>query len=154
MTEPDAMGNVPFGQWQGEHQGVRLLTFADAAAHGDLVVNASPGAISLTVLEAAGATNLSGKVLWDIALPLDLSQGLPPTLTVANTDSLGEQIQRAYPDARVVKALTTVFAEVMVDPGGVPGEHNVFVAGEDSDAKATVTELIEQFGWLAKALAR
>ncbi|MDA5139917.1 NAD(P)-binding domain-containing protein [Streptomyces sp. AD681] len=151
-TEPDAMGNVSFGQWQGEHQGVRLLTFADAAAHGDLVVNASPGAISLTVLEAAGAANLSGKVLWDIALPLDLSQGLPPTLTVANTDSLGEQIQRAYPDARVVKALTTVFAEVMVDPARVPGEHNVFVAGEDSGANSTVTELIEQFGWPAKAL--
>ncbi|MEU5628896.1 hypothetical protein [Streptomyces tendae] len=86
------------------------------------------------------AANLAGKVLWDIALPLDLSQGLPPTLTVANTDSLGEQIQRAYPDARVVKALTTVFAEVMVDPGRVPGEHNIFIAGEDADAKATVTE--------------
>jgi predicted dinucleotide-binding enzyme len=146
-TEPDAMGNVPFTEWQQNHSAVRLLSFADAAAHGEVVINATTGAISLAALEAAGAAKLAGKVLLDVALPLDLSEGLPPTLTVATDDSLAEQIQRAYPDARVVKTLNTVSAQVMVDPARVPGRHNIFVAGNDADAKQTVTDLLRQFGW-------
>ncbi|MFJ9705792.1 NADPH-dependent F420 reductase [Streptomyces sp. NPDC101234] len=151
-TEPDWLGNVPFAQWQQDHQAVRLAAFADAGAHGEIIVNATQGALSLSALEATGAANLSGKVLWDIALPLDLSQGLPPSLTVANTDSLGEQIQRAYPEARVVKALTSVFAEVMVAPGRIPGDHNIFVVGEDADAKATVAGLLSEIGWPEKSI--
>jgi predicted dinucleotide-binding enzyme len=98
-------------------------------------------------LEAVGEQNLVGKVLLDLAIPLDLSEGLPPRLLTANDDSLGEQIQRAFPLARVVKALHTVYFEVMVDPGRVPGAHSIFVAGEDADAKTTVRGILEQFNW-------
>src|SRR6266508_4040551 len=106
-------------------------SFADAAEFGEVVVNATSGTASLEALEAAGAGNLAGKVLIDIANPLDFSRGRPPTLAVCNDDSLGEQIQRAFPDARVVKALNTMNADVMVEPGLVPGGHTVFVCGND-----------------------
>lgn len=123
-------------------------TFADAAAFGsDLVIHATHGARALEALRAAGERRLSNKVLLDIANPLDFSKGMPPTLSVANVDSLGEQIQRAYPRARVVKALNTVDAEVMVDPSLVPGEHDTFVSGNDPEAKAAVTALLHDFGW-------
>jgi 8-hydroxy-5-deazaflavin:NADPH oxidoreductase len=151
-TEPDWLGNVPFAQWQQAHPAVRLVSFADAGAHGEVIVNATQGAVSLRALEATGAENLSGKVLLDIAMPLDLSQGMPPTLTVANTDSLAEQIQCAYPEARVVKSLNTMLADTMVDPSRIPGRHNVFVAGEDLDAKKTVTTLLREFGWPDEAI--
>lgn len=122
-------------------------TFEDAARAGQVVVNATAGAHSLEALGAAGHGNLEGKVLIDVANPLDLSRGMPPTLTVANDDSLGESIQRAVPGARVVKALNTVNADVMVDPDSVPGDHDVFVAGNDADAKAAVTSLLGEMGW-------
>ncbi len=125
-------------------------SFADAAGHGETVVNATAGAASLEALAAAGAENLSGKVVIDVANPLDFSGGLPPTLTVGNTDSLGEQIQRAFPEARVVKALNTIASEVMVEPGLVPGSHTVFIAGEDVAAKTEVAALLEAFGWPAE----
>ena len=147
IAEPDRMGNMPFAQWQADHQNVRLLSFADAGAHGEVVVNATGGGVSLAALEAAGADNLAGKVLIDVANTLDFSQGMPPTLSVVNTDSLGEHIQRAFPDARVVKTLNTMNASVMVDPSRVPGDHDVFVAGEDADAKETVKGLLREFGW-------
>ncbi|HEX8067754.1 MAG TPA: NAD(P)-binding domain-containing protein [Thermoleophilaceae bacterium] len=127
-------------------------TFADAAEHGDVVVNATAGTGSLEALRAAGADALAGKVLVDVANPLDFSQGMPPTLAVCNTDSLGEQIQREFPDARVVKALNTVNAGVMVDPGLVPGDHNLFVCGDDVDAKADVGSLLRSFGWPAGSI--
>ncbi len=151
-TEPDAMGTPAYPQWQQAHPGVRLLPLAEAGAHGEVIVNASAGAHSLAALEAVGAANLAGKVLLDLALPLDLSQGMPPTLLVANDDSLGEQIQRAFPDARVVKTLNTVFTDVMVDPARVPGEHTIFVAGEDPAAKDTVQRLLRDFGWPQTAI--
>ena len=110
------MGNPPFSAWQADHPGVALATFADAAAGAELVVNASSGAAALDVLGLAGADNLAGKVLVDIANPLDFSQGFPPTLSVKDTDSLGEQIQRAFPEAKVVKTLNTLTASLMVDP--------------------------------------
>jgi 8-hydroxy-5-deazaflavin:NADPH oxidoreductase len=147
VSEPDRMGNAPFAQWQADHPDVRLLTFADAGAHGDVVVNATAGGVSLAALEAAGADNLAGKVLVDVANSLDLSQGMPPTLSVVNTDSVGEQIQRAFPDARVVKTLNTMNAVVMVDPARLPGDHDVFMAGDDADAKENVRGLLRGFGW-------
>lgn len=122
-------------------------TFADAAGFGELVFNATAGAASLDALALAGAEQLAGKVLVDVANPLDFSQGIPPTLTVCNDDSLGEQIQRAYADVRVVKALNTVTAAVMVDPALVAGAHTVFVAGDDATAKAEVGQLLQEFGW-------
>lgn len=146
-TDPDAMGNPPYAEWQQAHQAVTLLLFAEAGGHGDLIVNATNGGGSLAALEAVGAANLAGKVIVDVANPLDFSQGRPPILSVCNTDSLGEQIQRAYPEARVVKTLNTMNAYVMVDPARVPGRHDVFVAGDDQSAKSTVKSLLGEFGW-------
>lgn len=151
-TEPDSKGTTPFAGWQQTYPGVRLVSLPDAGAHGELVMNAAAGAVSLTALEATGVANLAGKVLVDVAQPLDYSQGRPPQLMFANTDSLGEQIQRAFPAARVVKTLNTVFAEVMVDPARLPGRHDMFLAGEDADAKRTVRGLLREFGWLDEAI--
>jgi 8-hydroxy-5-deazaflavin:NADPH oxidoreductase len=147
-TEPDQYGNPPFGAWHEEHPEVRLGTFAEAAAHGDMVVNATAGAVSLEALEQAGEDNLNGKILIDIANPLDFSKGMPPTLLVSNTDSLGEQIQRRFPEAKVVKTLHTMNAYVMVDPAQLTAtDHTVFVSGDDAEAKARVSELLRSFGW-------
>ena len=148
-TEPDRYGNPPYSAWQEEHPEVRLSTFAEAAAHGETVVNATAGAVSLEALERAGEENLNGKVLVDIANPLDFSQGMPPTLSVVNTDSLGEQIQRRFPEVKVVKTLNTMNAYVMADPAQLTGaDHSVFVSGNDADAKAQVSELLRSFGWI------
>ncbi|MFE1307831.1 NADPH-dependent F420 reductase [Streptomyces sp. NPDC058755] len=146
-TEPDAYGNPPIAQWLAQHTQVRLLSFADAAAFGEAAVNTTAGAVSLQALQAAGADNLAGKILLDIANPLDFSQGMPPSLNPVNTDSLGEQIQRAFPEAKVVKTLNTMNSQVMVEPSRVAGEHDVFVCGDDTDAKKFATELLAEFGW-------
>lgn len=122
-------------------------SFADAAAFGALIFNATAGIASLQVLESAGAEQLAGKVLVDVSNPLDASQGFPPTLAVCNDDSLGESIQRAHPDVRVVKALNTVTAAVMVQPDLLPGPHTLFICGDDADAKASVRVLLGEFGW-------
>jgi len=124
-------------------------TFAEAAAFGDLLFNCTAGAGSLEALKAAGAEHLRGKLLIDVSNPLDFSQGMPPTLLVSNTDSLGEQIQRAFPEAKVVKTLNTLNCQVMVDPGRVAGgDHDVFVSGNDPQAKGRATEILRGwFGW-------
>jgi 8-hydroxy-5-deazaflavin:NADPH oxidoreductase len=146
--EPDGYGNPPFRVWHDQHPGVKLATFAEAAGHGEAVVNATAGAASLDALGQAGAANLTGKLLLDVTNALDFSSGMPPSLLVANTDSLAERIQRAFPDARVVKALNTMTAPLMVDPGGLAGgDHHVFVCGNDPEAKAQATELLTRFGW-------
>lgn len=123
-------------------------TFADAAAHAEIVFNCTAGMASLDALRAAGAQNLQGKVLIDVSNPLDFSRGMPPTLSICNTDSLGEQIQKAFPEAKVVKTLNTVTAALMVDPSLIPGVHTMFVSGNDTKAKAEVIQLLhEGFGW-------
>lgn len=123
-------------------------TFADAAAHAEMIFNCTSGGGSLEALRAAGAKNLQGKILVDVANPLDFSHGMPPTLSICNTDSLGEQIQKAFPDAKVVKSLNTVTAAVMVEPSLIKGTHTMFVSGNDAGAKAQVTELLKAgFGW-------
>jgi predicted dinucleotide-binding enzyme len=128
--------------------GASVGTFTDAARFGDVVLNCTAGTASLDALEAAGREPLAGKILIDVANPLDFSAGMPPTLTPCNTDSLGEQIQRAFPDVRVVKALNTVNCEVMVSPGLVPGVHHLFICGNDGGSKARVRELLAAwFGW-------
>ncbi|MFG2309348.1 NADPH-dependent F420 reductase [Streptomyces sp. NPDC048566] len=146
-TEPDGYGNPPFAHWQAGHPAVRLTPFAEASGRADTVINTTAGAASLEVLSAAGADNLAGKVLVDIANPLDFSAGMPPSLDPVNTDSLGERIQRAFPRARVVKTLNTMNCAVMVDPSRVAGEHEVFVSGDDADAKKQVEEMLLSFGW-------
>ena len=122
-------------------------SFADAAGHGELVINCTSGVASLAALGAAGEENLSGKTLVDVANPLDASQGFPPTLAFCNDDSLGERIQAAFPASNVVKTLNTMNCQVMVEPTRVPGEHAVFVSGEDEGAKREVNDLLESFGW-------
>jgi predicted dinucleotide-binding enzyme len=130
--------------------GARGGTFAEAASAAELVFNCTSGGASLEALAAAGAENLAGKVLVDVANPLDFSQGMPPTLTICNDDSLGERIQAAFPETRVVKTLNTMNNQVMTEPGRLPGSHNVFVCGEDTGAKAEVGELLQEFGWAAE----
>lgn len=128
------------------------VTFADAAAHGELVFNCTAGDASLAALRMAEEENLADKVLVDVANPLDFSQGMPPILAVCNADSLGEEIQRSFPRSKVVKALNTVNCNVMVDPSVVPGEHDVFVCGNDEGAKDEVRELLASFGWPAERI--
>lgn len=141
--------NADFATWHREHPSVVLDSFSTAAKAAELVVNATSGAVSLDALGLVGAANLAGKVLVDVSNPLDFSGGMPPTLTVANTDSLGEQIQRAFPDALVVKTLNTVNADLMVRPEALDGgNHDAFLCGNDEQARSLVAGLLrEWFGW-------
>jgi predicted dinucleotide-binding enzyme len=145
-----AMGGrlPPFSEWYAQNSAVGLGTFAEAAKHGDIVINATSGAATLDVLTAAGRANLGGKVLVDISNPLDYSGGML-SLFVSNTESLAERIQKSFPEANVVKTLNTMNAGVMVDPKSVAGgDHHVFVSGNDADAKARVVDLLRNdFGW-------
>jgi predicted dinucleotide-binding enzyme len=122
-------------------------TFADAAAFGAIILNCTSGGATLEALRMAEAAHLRGKVLVDVANPLDFSKGQPPFLSVANTDSLAEQIQAAFPEAKVVKALNTMWCGIMVNPRMLPDTHHTFLSGNDATAKATVKELLRSFGW-------
>ncbi|HJP65679.1 MAG TPA: NAD(P)-binding domain-containing protein [Actinomycetota bacterium] len=139
----------PFGAWHQDHPDVDVATFSDATADAELVVNATNGAASMDALKAAGSEHLDGKILIEVANPLDFSQGMPPSLFVSNTDSLAEQIQAAFSGARVVKTLNTVTARLMVHPEETAGgDHTMFVAGNDPDAKSQVTTILtDWFGW-------
>jgi predicted dinucleotide-binding enzyme len=142
-------GNEKAVEWAaGAGEGASEGSFADAAAHGELVFNCTAGTASLDALRSAGEEELRGKVLVDVANPLDFSKGMPPTLTVCDDDSLGEQIQRAFPESRVVKTLNTVSSAVMVDP--IVGT-NLFLCGDDAAAKQEVVELLAGFGWPAES---
>ncbi|HUG39230.1 MAG TPA: NAD(P)-binding domain-containing protein [Longimicrobiales bacterium] len=151
---PDALsvkrGPQSLREWLAQAgERARVGTFAEAAAHGEVVVNATNGQASLEALRMAGAANFAGKILMDIANPLDFSRGMPPRLSICNDDSLGERIQAAFPDARVVKTLNTTNTYLMGDPGQLAGgDHTIFVSGNDAAAKAQVTTwLREWFGW-------
>lgn len=128
--------------------GGKAGTFKDASSHGEMVINATRGGTSLSLLTTLGRV-LRGKVLIDVSNPLDFSAGFPPHLTVSNTDSLAEQIQRALPDTFVVKLLNTVTAQVMVEPALVPGHHTVFVSGNDQKAKGRVMDFLRALGWVS-----
>ena len=121
--------------------------FAEAAAWAEVVVNATKGEASLEALRAAGAANLEGKVLVDIANPLDFSKGMPPTLFVKDDDSLGERIQREFAKARVVKTLNTMNSSLMANPGLIKEEHDVFMSGNDKAAKELVADILRTWGW-------
>jgi 8-hydroxy-5-deazaflavin:NADPH oxidoreductase len=128
----------------------KVVTMAEAASHGEIIFNVTQGEHAIAALTLAGAENLSRKVLIDVSNPLDFSQGMPPAL-LAKYDgftSLGEEIQKAFPEAKVVKAFNTVSAMAMVDAGFVKGDHDLFIAGNDSDAKKVVEALARsEFGW-------
>ncbi len=137
--------------WVRTHRtGASQGTFADAAAFGDIIFNCTKGEHALDILKQAGAANLKGKILIDISNPLDFSQGMPPILipSLCNTTSLGEEIQKAYPETKVVKALNTVSSNVMVNPSLLQGDHDLFICGNDADAKEKVMDILQQwFGW-------
>jgi predicted dinucleotide-binding enzyme len=122
-------------------------TFADAAAFAEIVFNCTQGQGSMDALHMAGAENLAGKTLVDVANPLDFSKGMPPSLTICNTDSLGETIQKAFPDAKVVKTLNTMNCQLMVNPKLLKSDSSVFMSGNDANAKEEVSNLLKDFGW-------
>ncbi|MFI1585484.1 NADPH-dependent F420 reductase [Embleya sp. NPDC020630] len=138
--------NAEARQWAADNGGAHG-TFADAAGAGELVVNATGGLVSEAVLEAAGADNLRGKILVDVSNALDFSEGFPPKVFTPDGGSLAEHLQKAFPETRVVKTLNTMNNTVMVEPGLVPGHHNVFLSGDDEAAKAEVATLLGSFGW-------
>lgn len=145
MGSRDAANEAAAG-WAAHHgPSSSTGTFAEAAEFGTIVFNCTAGQASVDVVSGA-AEQLAGKVLIDVSNPLDHS-GDTLRLTVANTDSLAESIQRAAPGAQVVKTLNTVNASVMVDPSLVPGDHAMFVSGDDDAAKTTARLLLNQFGW-------
>ena len=127
----------------------RVATFGEASSTAELVFNATKGEVSLSALQQAGEAHLAGKIIVDIANPLDFSHGMPPRLTVCNDDSLGEQLQRAFPKSMVVKTLNTVAAPLMINPDALPAETVMFMSGNDAEAKAKVERLVlrEWFGW-------
>lgn len=146
-TDTVPYGGPTYAEWSTQHESVGLDTYAGAVVGAELVVNATSGEASLAALRAAGEDALAGVVLLDIANPLDFSHGMPPTLFVKDTDSLGEQLQAALPRTKVVKALNTMAAELMVNPRLLAdGDHSVFVSGNDAEAKAMVTALLTSFG--------
>ena len=125
-------------------------TFADAAAFGEIVVNCTLGAASIEALKMAGETNLKGKIIVDIANPLDFSKGMPPILipALSNTNSLGEEIQKTFPSAKVVKTLNTMWCGLMVNPAMLKGgDHTNFICGNDAEAKQKVKALLSELGW-------
>ncbi|MER6997475.1 NAD(P)-binding domain-containing protein [Streptomyces sp. NPDC000410] len=157
-TEPDMMGTPPFADFLAGHPDLALTTFADAAAAGELVINGIDGANAVRTLTAIPSGALAGKVLIDYAVPFIYNPDVPhpwptpwgtmPRLSPVDTDSLGEQIQRALPDTKVVKAFVTQEQETVVNPaefGG--GDHTMFVAGDHEDAKTAVAELLRSYGW-------
>jgi 8-hydroxy-5-deazaflavin:NADPH oxidoreductase len=146
----DIYGNPPFSEWQKANSKVKLASFAEAASFGEIVVNATHGGSSLAALKLADSNNLSGKILVDIANPLDFSKGMPPSLLpgLNNTYSLGEEIQKTFPEARVVKTLNTMWCGLMVNPQMIAGgDHINYISGNDVEAKAQIKKILYQFGW-------
>ncbi|MEL7247096.1 MAG: NAD(P)-binding domain-containing protein [Bacteroidota bacterium] len=145
--QADNYGNPPFKVWHADKGEIQLKTFSDAAAEAEVIINCTSGMASLQALELAGEAHLADKPLIDIANPLDFSNGMPPSLNPVNTDSLAEQIQAKFPAAKVVKTLNTMNAYVMVNPSMIQGDHNVFVSGNDAEAKAVTKSILQSFGW-------
>lgn len=146
-TNKDNFGRPPFSEWYKNNNTVQLKNYSDAAAFGELIVNATSGVGSIDALKQAGEKNLADKILLDISNPLDFSKGMPPSLRICNTDSLSEQIQKHFPKTKVVKSLNTLNAYVMTNPSILPESTNLFLNGNDADAKAEVKRLLITFGW-------
>lgn len=146
-TEKDAMGTPPFSEWHALHPDIAVVTTAEACLQGEIILEALKGEVAVAVLKAV-ETELAGKILIDIANPLDFSQGMPPSLSICNTDSLGEQIQKALPQTKVVKTFNTMSAPLQVDPQQLDnGDHHIFLSGNDAAAKTQVQELLTTYGW-------
>jgi predicted dinucleotide-binding enzyme len=148
--EKDNFGRPPFSEWINKNSEIQLGTYSETASFGEFLVNATNGVGSIDALRSAGEENLADKILLDISNPLDFSKGMPPSLTICNTDSLGEQIQRTFPKLKVVKSLNTTNAYVMVNPGLLPEATNIFLNGNDLNAKKEVKKLLTSFEWNEK----
>ncbi len=122
-------------------------TFAEAAAFGEVIFLATKGDVTLDILQLAGPENFRGKTVIDISNPLDFSHGFPPTLSIANTNSLAEEVQRAIPEAYVVKTLNTLTAHLMVAPDLLPEATHVFMSGNAAAGKDQARALLQEFGW-------
>ena len=124
-------------------------TFADAARNADVVFVCTKGDGTVDAIKQAGAENLKGKLVIDLTNPLDFSNGMPPSLLkdYSNTFSLGEAVQQTAPDAKVVKTLNTVNCEVMVEPSKSGGQPTMLMSGNDANAKAEATKILNEFGW-------
>lgn len=147
QDKQDAMGNPPFPVWNKDNQKVQLLPFSEAASKGDIIFEALHGEIAVEVLKSL-EKELEGKILVDISNPLDFSKGFPPTLFVENTDSLGERIQNALPKTKVVKTFNTLTAALQVEPNMLAnGTHDIFISGNDADAKKRVMKIQKSYGW-------
>jgi 8-hydroxy-5-deazaflavin:NADPH oxidoreductase len=149
-TAKDKYGNPSFNDWHNVNSKVILKTFADAASFGEIVVNATNGGSSIEALKLAGAKNLAGKILIDIANPLDFSKGMPPSLLpgLNNTNSLGEEIQKTFPLTLVVKTLNTMWCGLMINPQMIGGGNHInYISGNDTAAKTKVKTLLNQLGW-------
>ena len=146
-NKPDAMGNPPFSVWHKENPSVKLLTFKEAAKRGEIIWEALHGSVAVELLKST-KTELAGKILIDISNPLDFSKGMPPSLFVSNTDSLGEQVQKALPKTKVVKTFNTMNAQLQVNPQMLAqGDHHIFMSGNHADAKTKVTKILKKYGW-------
>lgn len=128
--------------------GSQAATFATAAASADWIVLATPWSATADIIAAATPSNFIGKLVVDATNPIDYSSG-KPKLALGFTTSAGEHVQHWLPGAHVVKAFNTVGAARMIEPHYSEGRPTMFIAGNDADAKATVTKMLEQFGWEA-----
>jgi 8-hydroxy-5-deazaflavin:NADPH oxidoreductase len=149
----DNYGSLPFAEWHSKNQTVQLGTFSDTVKFGDIVLNALQGAVTLSTIEACDAADFDNKIIIDIANPLDFSRGFPPALIegLNNTNSLGEEVQKILPNAKVVKTLNTMYSGIMINPAMIGnGNHTNYICGNDADAKAKVIEILKSFGWNAE----
>jgi 8-hydroxy-5-deazaflavin:NADPH oxidoreductase len=146
----DNYGSLPFSEWHSKNQRVQLGTFAEAVKFGAIVLNALQGSITISTFKSCNANDFDGKIIIDIANPLDFSNGFPPSLIdgLNNTNSLGEEIQKIVPNAKVVKTLNTMYCGIMVNPAMINnGNHTNYICGNDADAKIKVKEILNAFGW-------
>ena len=141
-------GKPDLREWlSDEGAGIEVGTFAQAAAHGEFLVLSVLGSAAEEAIAEAGRENFTGKVVIDAMNPLDFSGGFPPKLSISGEDSLGERVQRALPDARVVKAFNTIGSPYFVDPSFGEGPPTMLIAGDDEEAKRTVGDVLADFGW-------
>lgn len=146
-TTPSQMSGRSFSDWYTNNKSTSVVNYNNLPSESDLFINATSGINSLEALKSVGKSKLSDKIIIDIANPLDFLNGLPATLSVCNTDSLAEQIQKEFPESKVVKSLNTMNCFLMMNPSMIAGNHNVFVSGNDSNAKSKVSELLNSIGW-------
>lgn len=146
----DNYGSLPFGEWHSKNPQVQLNTFAETVAFGEIIVNVLQGGITISTINSCNSVDFDGKIIIDIANPLDFSKGFPPSLIegLQNTNSLGEEIQKILPNAKVVKTLNTMYSGIMVNPAMVNnGNHTNYISGNDVVAKEKVKDILKTFGW-------